>query len=132
MRSTVILVLLGILLLAGCAHEGTVVRKEFRPLPFRDSLGIEGIYRFEVRDREGYVHRQMVSPEVFANYRVGDYFNDRAQPPSRPRAPGGPQLLGRPQLRTLEEYGTHYREPAAVPAEEGLHFIWKPRSQEGK
>ena len=97
------------ILLSGCANQGTVVRKDYRELPFLYSLGVEGIYRFEVRDRDGHIRDQMVSPEVFANYQEGDYFNDLAAPPSRWRAPTGPAPMVIPVRRPLEEYGTHYR-----------------------
>jgi hypothetical protein len=32
---------------------------------------------FLLRDEQGTVRSQMVTVEVFARYRVGDYFNDR-------------------------------------------------------
>lgn len=63
-------------LLAGCAHEGVVVQKDTSPSPFYHSLGIDGSYAFLLRDKTGVVRRQLVTPEVFADYRIGDYFND--------------------------------------------------------
>ncbi|HEX3817253.1 MAG TPA: hypothetical protein VHW03_03075 [Chthoniobacterales bacterium] len=70
------------LLCAGCAYEGTIVHKEFRILPFSESLGIDAIYKFELRDRAGQLHWQMVTPEVFTSYSQGDYFNDLQIPAS--------------------------------------------------
>jgi hypothetical protein len=43
--------------------------------------GTNGIYTFLLRDQHGTVHSQMVTAEVFARYRVGDYFNDQQLPP---------------------------------------------------
>ncbi len=99
------------LLLAGCAPQGTILRKEFRPLPFSESLGIPGIFRFELRDREGHIRSQMVTPEVFARYEVGEYFNDSEKPAFRRQPPGRPEELPPPVLRPrpLENYGTPYR-----------------------
>jgi hypothetical protein len=99
------------MLLAGCACEGVVVEKRSRPLPDSSMIGTEGdcsfafrgptgtsrppttvptpqfwtrtngIYTFLLRDRQGTVRSQMVTAEVFARYRVGDYFNDQQLPP---------------------------------------------------
>lgn len=77
------------LLCAGCAYDGTIVRKESRILPFSESLGIDAIYKFELRDRAGQLHWQMVTPEVFASYAQGDYFND-LQIPERLLEPTAP------------------------------------------
>lgn len=96
-----------LLFATGCAYEGTVVRKEFHPLPFSDSLGIAGFYYFDLRDRDGILHHQMVTPEVFAQYRVGGYFNDLAQPSFASPVSPEPTLLSPP--RRLEEFQTHYR-----------------------
>ncbi|MEP6685772.1 MAG: hypothetical protein ABJB22_03265, partial [Verrucomicrobiota bacterium] len=63
-------------LLTGCALQGVVVEKNFRPFPFVDSVGMDAIYKFKLRDPQGHICSQMVTPEVFAQYEVGDYFND--------------------------------------------------------
>lgn len=43
-----------------------------------------GKYAFYLRDRQGNARWQLVTPEVFARYQVGDYFNDLQSPaPSR-------------------------------------------------
>jgi hypothetical protein len=63
-------------LLAGCASRGTVVSKSFRALPFSESLGLDALYKLELRDENNRVHSQLVTPEVFRQYRVGDYFDD--------------------------------------------------------
>jgi hypothetical protein len=107
MRLISTLCLLTALFFAGCAYEGTVVRKEYRPLPFSYSLGIDGIYKFELRDRAGRIHSQLVTPLVFANYEIGDYFNDlQPLPPDafqRGPAPLEPPML-RPPVRGTPEY----------------------------
>jgi hypothetical protein len=91
----------------GCAFEGTIVEKPSWPRPDASMIGTEGVYsfvfrgptgtsrlpigvphpqfwtessgsyKFLLRDRQGNVHSQLVTAEVFARCRVGDYFNDR-------------------------------------------------------
>lgn len=68
-------------LLGSCAYQGVVVDKSSRELPFSETVGSPGSFAFMLRDASGVVHRQLVTPEVFASYNVGDYFND-LQPPS--------------------------------------------------
>ncbi len=82
MRSTFI-VCLGLLaaFVSGCAYQGVIVAKRSHAAPFPNSLGIDGIYDFDLRDAAGQVHSQMVPPYVFFAYDVGDYFNDMAAPP---------------------------------------------------
>ena len=106
MRSSLLASFLIAMLLAGCAFEGVVVEKRSRPLPDASIIGTEGaysfafrgptgtsrppitvpapqlwtqtngIYTFLLRDQQGTVRSQMVTAEVFAHFRVGDYFND--------------------------------------------------------
>lgn len=83
MRSTIITYFAVAALFSGCAYEGVIVEKRFRPAPFYDSMGIDGIYKFQLRDASGQIHSQMVTPDVFASYEVGDYFNDLQAPPAR-------------------------------------------------
>ena len=91
----------------GCAFEGTIVEKYSRLRPDASMIGTEGVhsfvfrgptgtsrppvgvpnpqfwtessgsYKFLLRDQQGNVRSQLVTPEVFARCRVGDYFNDR-------------------------------------------------------
>lgn len=70
-------------LFSGCAYQGVVVEKRFRPVPFSASLGLDAIYNFQLRDNAGQIHSQMVTPDVFASYRVADYFNDMQAPPAQ-------------------------------------------------
>jgi hypothetical protein len=63
-------------LLTSCANEGVVVQKSALPFPFYHSLGMEGKYTFVLRDKAGTMRRQMVTPEVFERYAIGEYFND--------------------------------------------------------
>ncbi len=76
MRLSLTLSLLAISFLAGCANEGVIVEKNSAPQPFYHSLGIDGSYAFMLRDQAGTVRRQLVTPEVFERYAIGDYFND--------------------------------------------------------
>jgi hypothetical protein len=72
--------------LTSCAFQGTIVEKQSRPHPLYHSVGIEGVYTFVLRDNAGAVNRQMVTPEVFDQYAVGDYFNDLQAPTNREEA----------------------------------------------
>jgi hypothetical protein len=83
MRRVILSYFLIAVLFSGCAYEGVIVEKRFRPLPFPDSLGVDAMYNFQLRDSVGQIHSQMVTAEVFASYRVGDHFNDLQLPPSR-------------------------------------------------
>jgi len=95
------------LLLSGCAYEGTIVEKRSRKIPDASMIGTEGVhsfvfrgptgtsrlpigvpnpqfwtenngmYTFLLRDQAGHVRSQMVTAEVYARCREGDYFNDR-------------------------------------------------------
>ncbi len=82
MRLIISLVLLGALFLTSCANQGVIVQKESRPHPFYESVGIEHVYTFMLRDEAGAIHRQMVTPEVFERYAIGDRFNDELPTPA--------------------------------------------------
>jgi hypothetical protein len=69
-------------LLGSCAYEGVVIAKDSKPHPMYLSQGIEGKYTFIVQDKSGAQHRQMVTPEVFERYAVGQYFNDQETGPT--------------------------------------------------
>lgn len=58
------------------AASGVVLRKEFRPTPLTQSLGLPGIYRLELRGKDRKVRRQMVTRDIFLAYQVGDRFNE--------------------------------------------------------
>ena len=81
MRLHLSLLLSGVLL-SGCAYQGTIVEKSHQPYPMYLSHGIEGKYTFIVQDKAGVRHRQMVTPEVFERYAIGQYFNDQETGPS--------------------------------------------------
>jgi hypothetical protein len=66
--------------LSGGGLQGVVVEKMFKPLPLAHSLGVDGIYRLQVRDSENKLHRQMVSRQIFNLYEVGDQFDDSIAP----------------------------------------------------
>jgi hypothetical protein len=110
MRSNLFAPFFIVTVLTGCAFEGVVVEKRSRPLPDASMIGTEGVYSFAfrgptgtsrppitvpapqfetetngmdsflLRDEHGTVRSQRVTVEVFARYRVGDYFNDRQLP----------------------------------------------------
>ncbi len=78
----IVSLLLAPLFLTSCANQGVVVQKESRPHPFYESVGIENVYTFMLRDDAGVIHRQMVTPEVFERYAIGDRFNDELPTPA--------------------------------------------------
>ena len=83
MRRNILIILAVTAFFSGCAYQGVVVEKRFRPVPFSYSLGLDAMYNFKLRDGStGQTNSQMVTPDVFATYRVGDYFNDLQQPPA--------------------------------------------------
>ncbi|HEY5036094.1 MAG TPA: hypothetical protein VII74_03070 [Chthoniobacterales bacterium] len=63
--------------LGGGGIHGVVVDKTCRPLPVADSLGVNAIYRLDLRQPDKSVCHQMVSREIFAAYEIGDEFDDR-------------------------------------------------------
>ncbi len=58
------------------AH-GIIVNKIFKPTPLTDPLGVQGVYRFEIRGDDNKVHRQLVPQDVFRAYEIGDEFDAR-------------------------------------------------------
>lgn len=134
------------ILLSGCAFEGTIVEKRSRPLPDSSMIGTEGVssfvfrgptgtsrppitvptpqfwtgtngmYSFLLRDRQGTVHSQMVTAEVFARYREGDYFNDCQPPPqmrdSKDSTTAEPVVHHRQHHRMAQTRRTHRRVAA--------------------
>ena len=146
MRSNLIASFLIAVLLVGCAFEGTVVEKRSRQLPDSSMIGTEGdysfafrgptgtsrppitvpnpqfwtetngMYSFLLRDQQGNVHSQMVTAEVFARYRVGDYFNDQQPPPetsdSKESKTVEPVIHHRRHHRMAQVRRTHHRKVA--------------------
>jgi hypothetical protein len=74
------------------AH-GVVVNKTFRSTPLTHSLGVDGIYKLELRGKDNKVRRQMVTRTVFLAYEIGDEFNDLAGPCKTRNATREAQLL---------------------------------------
>ena len=70
-------------LLGSCAYQGVVVDKSARDLPFSETIGTPGSFAFMLRDSTGAVHRQLVTPEVYASYNVGDFFSDLQPAPTQ-------------------------------------------------
>ena len=100
MRRNIVSCLALAALFSSCAYEGVVVEKRFRPVPFSDSLGVDAMYNFHLRDNAGQVHSQMVTADIFASYATGDYFNDLQPPPEH----GDKELEGfRPAPREMNE-----------------------------
>ena len=83
MRPKIYTAFFAALLLAGCAQKGVVVEKRLKPSPFAYSAGIDATYSFLLRDEQGQVHSQMVTPDVFNRYDIGDYFDDQQSGPTR-------------------------------------------------
>lgn len=75
--------LLSAALVSSCAYEGTVVQKDLQPHPMYLSQGIEGKYTFVLQDKAGVRRRQMVTPDVYERYAIGEYFNDAQSSPTR-------------------------------------------------
>ena len=99
MRRNIVTILSVTALFSGCAYQGVVVEKRFRPIPFPYSLGVDAMYNFKLRDNAGQTNSQMVTPDVFATYRVGDYFNDMQPPPARDEKELEGFRLAPPELR---------------------------------
>lgn len=96
----IVIYLITISLVSGCAYQGVVVDKRSRPLPFPESLGVDGMYSFKLRNHAGEVHSQMVTAYVFYNYRVGDYFNDLQPPPAESgKGMPSPMYRANPELQ---------------------------------
>jgi hypothetical protein len=82
MRLNIYASLVAAILLVGCAQRGVVVEKRLKPSPFAYSNGMDGIYSFLLRDEQGNVHSQMVTPDVYSRYDIGDYFDDQQAGPA--------------------------------------------------
>jgi hypothetical protein len=115
MRSILACLLIPVLL-SGCAAQGTIVEKRSRQRPDSSMIGTEGVdsfvfrgpvgtsrqptmvsgpqfwtetggsYKFILRDQAGNVRSQLVTPAIFVQYNVGDYFNDTLPPVEAPSA----------------------------------------------
>ena len=85
MRLTIVVCIACAALLTSCAYEGVIVQKDAQPLPFTHTAGIDGSYAFLLRDNTGTVRRQIVTPEVYNQYAIGEYFNDLQPAPTGTR-----------------------------------------------
>ena len=145
MRSILTFVAIPVLL-SGCAFQGTIVEKRSRLRPDSSMIGTEGTnsfvfrgpggsliepnsissanywnetggsYKFLIRDQAGNVRSQLVTPEVFLRYNVGDYFNDMGAPPpprsakDRSTKVGAIQRTSVPhQQQVAQKHRTHHR-----------------------
>ncbi len=121
MRFYSILSLLVPLLFAGCANEGVIVRKDSGPLPFYETIGVDGSYAFILRDRAGSMHRQLVSAEVFDRYAVGQYFNDQQPAATREeRAPDYKDMQATSMHLRAERIAQLARAPLTITT---LHLV---------
>ncbi|MEO8043265.1 MAG: hypothetical protein ABI674_00030 [Spartobacteria bacterium] len=68
------------------AARGVVVNKSFRSTPLSHSLGLDGIYRLELKGADKKVRRQMVTREIFLAYQIGDEFDEHATPAASKKA----------------------------------------------
>ncbi len=128
----------------GCAFEGTIVDKHSRLRPDSSMTGTEGVYsfvfrgptgtsrlpitvpnplfwtessgsyKFYLRDQQGHVHSQLVTPEVFARCQVGDYFNDHGPACQRPDSKDSKtttvsMIHQRSNHRVAQAHRTHHR-----------------------
>ncbi len=98
------------------AAEGVITNKTFRSTPLSHSLGVDGIYKFEVRDKNNKVRRQMVTREVFLAYEIGQEFAEGAAPAKQP-------IGARTDVRIASVESKKEAEPPA----EGL--ILEPKSE---
>lgn len=98
-------------LLGSCAYQGTIVQKDATPSPFDISYGFDASYAFLLRDNTGAVRRQIVTPEVYNQYAVGDYFNDLQ--PQQPRG-DGKSFDGKTVMTAMMAKVTNTRRTAAA------------------
>ena len=99
----------------GCAQQGVIVQKDSGPHPLYHSIGVDGSYAFLLRDNAGAVHRQLVTPEVFERYAVGEFFND-LQPAPAPR-----------EMSDSKSVVTAMQPPTAAPVLAGTKKITKSK-----
>ena len=157
MRSTLLALFLAVMLLSGCAFEGTIVEKRSRPLPDASMIGTEGVnsfvfrgptgtsrlpigvpnpqfwtenngmYSFLLRDQQGHVHSQMVTAEVFARCQVGDYFNDQGPACVRPDSKDSKKVVTAVVQRRHHRVAQAHRSHRKVAANRRHHAV-KSRS----
>jgi hypothetical protein len=108
--------------LSGCAFQGVVVEKKAEPSPFYHSVGIDGSYSFMLRDSAGIVRRQIVTPDVFVLYDIGDYFNDLQPGPTRAEDRGSKNVRMAALPRPVQTART---APATAPV---VRAVRKPAS----
>ncbi len=93
------------------AARGVVVNKTFRPTPLSRSLGVDGIYRLELRGEDKKVRRQMVTKEIFLAYAIGDEFDEHAAPGSVKKA----RVAATAKSETKPKTGVVSRRPRGQP-----------------
>lgn len=74
--------------------------KSFRPRTFQDSLGEGGVYKLQIRDEHNKVRGQLVSPEIYRGYQIGDLFDSSAPMPKRKSPPHSKKIgVSQPEVR---------------------------------
>ena len=123
MRSKLLASLLAALLVAGCSQKGVVVEKRLKPSPFAYSTGMDGIYSFLLRDEQGRVHSQMVTPEVFRRYEIGDVFDDQQPGPVRREgfSKDSTTLSDSKEVKPVRHAATHHTHHASSASHKAKH-----------
>lgn len=92
--------------LGGGSIHGVVVDKTCKPLPLADSLGVNAIYRLDLRQPDQSVSHQMVSREIFSAYQIGDEFDDRLSVAQLHQRHQEQEKIAREKARQLAESET--------------------------
>ena len=126
MRFSLAAVVVSFGLLASCAYQGVIVDKSARELPFGETTGMGGSFAFLLKDNSGVVRRQLVTPDVFTRYEVGDYFNDtQPGPVHQQRSSDGKTMLttanSAPQSVSTRTAVNHKSRSAHLLAHKGEH-----------
>jgi hypothetical protein len=96
------------------AVRGVVVNKTYRATPLSHSLGVDGIYKLEVRDADHKVRRQMVTRALFLAYEIGDAFDPDGAPPTvaeRARRLAAIAAKEKARAEVEEALAADFREP---------------------
>lgn len=138
MRSKLLPSLVLALLVAGCSQKGVLVEKRLKPSPFAYSTGVDAIYTFLLRDDQGRVHSQMVTPDVFTRYEVGDYFDDQQRGPVRREGFSKDSAVSdSKEVRPVRRHSATSRKHAVTTAarktkRHHLRAVVKPREEEAQ
>ncbi|MFL6584826.1 MAG: hypothetical protein ACJ8KU_09960 [Chthoniobacterales bacterium] len=122
MRTKILGSVAAALLLAACAQRGVLVEKRLKPSPFAYSNGLDGVYSFLLRDEQGRVHSQMVPPDVYARYDIGDYFDDQQAGPTHREGFSKESITSdSKEVRRVRHASTHKKSAHKVAAAHKKH-----------